>query len=47
MRIARRLPVEGTAAEIAAIERAVPAEAVTGARYDPHQMASLDSERAA
>jgi aryl-alcohol dehydrogenase-like predicted oxidoreductase len=33
-------------AELAAIEAAVPAEAVAGTRYDAHQMAILDSERA-
>ena len=32
-------------AELAAIEAAVPAQAVAGDRYDPHQMRSLDSER--
>ncbi|CAA9256583.1 MAG: Oxidoreductase, aldo/keto reductase family [uncultured Acetobacteraceae bacterium] len=32
--------------EIAAIEAAVPAAAVAGSRYDPGQMALLDSERA-
>ena len=31
--------------EIARIERAVPAGAVAGTRYDPHQMQMLDSER--
>jgi len=34
-----------TVDDIARIERAVPAEAVAGTRYDPHQMAVLDSER--
>ena len=38
---ARRLSPEA----LARIERAVPAEAVAGARYDAHGMASLDSER--
>ena len=33
--------------ELAAIEAAVPADAVAGARYDSRQMAMLDSERAA
>ncbi|HEU4328960.1 MAG TPA: aldo/keto reductase [Roseiflexaceae bacterium] len=31
--------------DLAEIERAVPADAVAGDRYDPHQMAMLDSER--
>ena len=31
--------------EIARIERAVPAGAVAGTRYDAHQMQMLDSER--
>jgi aryl-alcohol dehydrogenase-like predicted oxidoreductase len=30
---------------LARLERAVPAEAVAGTRYDPHQMAMLDSEK--
>jgi aryl-alcohol dehydrogenase-like predicted oxidoreductase len=34
-----------SADELAAIERAVPAEAAAGDRYDEHQMAMLDSER--
>ena len=34
-----------TAEELAAIEAAVPPEAVAGERYDEHGMASLDSER--
>ncbi|NKC32211.1 aldo/keto reductase [Falsiroseomonas selenitidurans] len=33
--------------ELAALEAAVPAEAVAGTRYDAHQMALLDSERPA
>jgi aryl-alcohol dehydrogenase-like predicted oxidoreductase len=41
------LALELTPAELAAIEAAVPAEAVAGTRYDPRQMAILDSERAA
>jgi aryl-alcohol dehydrogenase-like predicted oxidoreductase len=41
------LALELTADELAAIEAAVPAEAVAGTRYDPRQMAILDSERAA
>ena len=32
--------------ELAAIEAAVPAEAVAGTRYAPAQMQALDSERA-
>ena len=35
------------AAALAGIEAAVPADAVAGARYDPAQMAHLDSERTA
>ncbi|MEU1243370.1 aldo/keto reductase [Micromonospora parva] len=35
-----------TGADLAAIEAAVPADAVAGARYDEAQMAHLDSERA-
>ncbi|MBQ1031426.1 aldo/keto reductase [Micromonospora sp. C97] len=35
-----------TEADLAAIEAAVPADAVAGARYDEAQMAHLDSERA-
>jgi aryl-alcohol dehydrogenase-like predicted oxidoreductase len=34
-----------SADELAAIEAAVPAGAVAGDRYDPSQMAALDSER--
>src|ERR1019366_3390026 len=34
-----------TPAELAAIEAAVPADAVAGDRYDSHSMAALDSER--
>jgi aryl-alcohol dehydrogenase-like predicted oxidoreductase len=41
------LALELTADELAAIEAAVPAAAVAGTRYDPRQMAILDSERAA
>lgn len=37
--------IEFTAAEFAAIERAVPAGAAAGDRYDDAQMAMLDSER--
>lgn len=32
-------------ADVAEIEAAVPTDAVAGERYDPHQMAMLDSER--
>jgi aryl-alcohol dehydrogenase-like predicted oxidoreductase len=34
-----------TAEEVAAIEAAVPPEAVAGTRYDPNQMKALDSEK--
>jgi len=34
-----------SAADLAAIERAVPPDAAAGTRYDAHQMAMLDSER--
>lgn len=40
------LEVELDAADLAAIEAAVPADAAAGARYDANQMAMLDSERA-
>jgi aryl-alcohol dehydrogenase-like predicted oxidoreductase len=39
------LNVTLTAEEIAAIEAAIPADAVAGTRYDVHQMQVLDSER--
>ncbi len=39
------LNVKLTADEIAAVEAAVPAEAVMGTRYDSHQMQVLDSEK--
>ncbi len=39
------LDVEFTADDLAAIERAVPAGAAAGARYDAAGMAALDSER--
>jgi len=39
------LEITLTSGEIAAIEAAVPAEAVAGTRYDPHQMQVLDSEK--
>jgi aryl-alcohol dehydrogenase-like predicted oxidoreductase len=41
------LAFELAPAKLAAIEGAVPAGAVAGTRYDPRQMATLDSERAA
>jgi aryl-alcohol dehydrogenase-like predicted oxidoreductase len=34
-----------TPEQLGALERAVPADVVAGARYDPHSMAMLDSER--
>jgi aryl-alcohol dehydrogenase-like predicted oxidoreductase len=40
------LELDLTAADLATIERAVPADAAAGDRYDSHQMAMLDSERA-
>jgi aryl-alcohol dehydrogenase-like predicted oxidoreductase len=39
------LGVELTAGELAAIEAAIPADAVAGTRYDERQMRSLDSEK--
>jgi aryl-alcohol dehydrogenase-like predicted oxidoreductase len=39
------LAVELSAADVAEIEKAIPASAVAGARYDEHQMRMLDSER--
>lgn len=39
------LDLKLTAADLAEIERAIPAEAVAGERYNVHGMASLDSER--
>jgi hypothetical protein len=39
------LEVKLTAAEIAEIEAAVPADAVAGTRYDAMQMRNLDSEK--
>ena len=39
------LEIELTSDDLAAIERAVPQEAVAGDRYDARQMAILDSER--
>jgi pyridoxine 4-dehydrogenase len=39
------LEIKLTADDVAAIERAVPREAVAGDRYDARQMAILDSER--
>jgi aryl-alcohol dehydrogenase-like predicted oxidoreductase len=41
------LEVELTSEDVAAVERAVPQEAVAGDRYDARQMAILDSERRA
>jgi aryl-alcohol dehydrogenase-like predicted oxidoreductase len=34
-----------TSAELARIESTVPASAISGTRYDEHQMRILDSER--
>jgi aryl-alcohol dehydrogenase-like predicted oxidoreductase len=42
----RALDLTLTPEDIAAIEAALPAAAIAGARYDPHQMRVLDSERA-
>jgi aryl-alcohol dehydrogenase-like predicted oxidoreductase len=39
------LEVELSPADLARIEEAIPASAVAGTRYDPHQMRMLDSER--
>lgn len=39
------LTLELSVGEMAAIEAAVPADAVAGDRYDAHQMSALDSER--
>jgi aryl-alcohol dehydrogenase-like predicted oxidoreductase len=39
------LEVKLTTEELAAIESAVPVDAVAGTRYDPHQMSVLDSEK--
>jgi aryl-alcohol dehydrogenase-like predicted oxidoreductase len=39
------LEVKLTPEEMAAIEAAVPHEAVAGTRYDAHQMRMLDSEK--
>jgi aryl-alcohol dehydrogenase-like predicted oxidoreductase len=41
------LDLQLTADELASLEAAVPHGEVAGERYDPHQMAALDSERAA
>jgi aryl-alcohol dehydrogenase-like predicted oxidoreductase len=41
----RAFDIELTAEDLAQIERAAPAEAVLGERYNPPGMASLDSER--
>jgi hypothetical protein len=40
-------PDYATPDDLAAIEAAVPADAVSGDRYEPAQMAALDSERRA
>jgi aryl-alcohol dehydrogenase-like predicted oxidoreductase len=40
------LELDLSAGDLAAIERAVPPDAVAGERYDAHQMAILDSEQA-
>ena len=40
------LELELTAADLAQIEEAIPADAIAGERYQPEQMATLDSERA-
>jgi pyridoxine 4-dehydrogenase len=40
------LELELTAADLAQIEEAIPADAIAGERYQPEQMAILDSERA-
>jgi aryl-alcohol dehydrogenase-like predicted oxidoreductase len=39
------LPLALTADDLAQIEAALPASAIAGTRYDPHQMRMLDSER--
>ena len=39
------LDVQLSAEEIARLEAAVPASEIAGSRYDPHQMAMLDSEK--
>jgi aryl-alcohol dehydrogenase-like predicted oxidoreductase len=41
------LDVALTADDLAAIERAIPRDAIAGTRYDSHSMQMLDSERAA
>ncbi len=41
------LDLQLTPGELASLEAAVPHGEVAGERYDPHQMAALDSERAA
>jgi aryl-alcohol dehydrogenase-like predicted oxidoreductase len=41
----RALEVSLTVEEVAALEAAVPADAVAGTRYDPVQMRNLDSEK--
>jgi aryl-alcohol dehydrogenase-like predicted oxidoreductase len=39
------LQIELSPADLARVEEAVPASAVAGTRYDPHQMRMLDSEK--
>src|SRR6185295_13931469 len=39
------LDVDLSPADLAQIEEAIPASQVAGARYDPHQMRVLDSEK--
>jgi len=39
------LSIELTPSDLARIEREVPESSIAGARYDPHQMAMLDSEK--
>jgi aryl-alcohol dehydrogenase-like predicted oxidoreductase len=39
------LDLQLTSADLASIEAAIPAGAISGHRYDPHQMRVLDSER--
>jgi aryl-alcohol dehydrogenase-like predicted oxidoreductase len=41
----RALQVELSSADLARIEQCVPATAISGTRYDEHQMRMLDSER--
>jgi aryl-alcohol dehydrogenase-like predicted oxidoreductase len=39
------LTVELGPSDVAEIEKAIPASAIAGTRYDEHQMRMLDSER--